>query len=310
MVKKSLLLIFVSGFFSQVVLSQGCSDAGFCTMGAMKPDQPFARKIKLRLRSIEMSLYQGRTNLQPMIYVLTADMNFSLNAKNSFQLKVPYQAVRGELANTGGIGDLSVSYTRTLISNESFEINGTIGGKIATNNANLTEDGKSLPMYYQTSLGTYDLVAGISFLSRDWLLATGIQHPFNTNGNQFVWGVWSDFPDQDIILSYPKSKDLKRGTDVMFRVERNFRYSRYNLSLGLLPIYRINKDIITDPQPGRIKLDGSEGLAMTGLVTFGYSFNVRSSVKFLYGKKFFNRKAEPDGLTRRHVITISYLYRF
>ena len=96
----------------------------------------------------------------------------------------------------------------------------------------------------------------------------------------------------------------------MFRVERNFRYSRYNLSLGLLPIYRITRDVITDPQLGRIKLDGSTGLALTGLATFGYSFNVRSSVKFLYGKKFVNRKAEPDGLTRRHVITVSYLYRF
>ena len=257
---KKLFLVIFSALFPLYVFSQGCSDAGFCTMGAMKPDQPFARKIKLRLRSIEMGIYQGKTNLQPMIYVFTADLNFSLNSRNSFQVKVPYQAVKGELANTGGIGDLSLSYSRTLFSNESFDINGTIGTKIATNNANLTKDGKPLPMYYQTSLGTYDLVAGISLLSRDWLLATGIQYPFNTIGNQFVWGAWADFPDQETIRSYPKSKDLKRGTDVMIRVERNFRYSRYNLSIGLLPIYRITKDIITDPQLGGVKFDGSDRL--------------------------------------------------
>lgn len=310
MAKKASILLFLVSFCIQIAFSQGCSDAGFCTMGAMKPDQPFARKIKLRLRSIEMGLYQGKTNLEPIIYVFTGDLNFSLNAKNSFQVKVPYQAVKGELANTDGLGDFSLSYTHTIFSTEKFDINATLGGKIASNNGNLKKDGKPLPMYYQTSLGTYDLVAGISLLSRNWLLATGIQHPFNPNGNQFVWGAWADFPDQETIRSYPKSKDLRRGTDIMIRVERNFRYSRYNLSIGLLPIYRINKDIITDPRLGRVKLEGSTGLALTGLVTFGYSFNVRSSVKFLYGKKFTNRKMEPDGLTRRHVITLSYIYRF
>ena len=39
--------------------SQGCSDAGFCTMGAMKPDQPYNKKIQLKLRSMEVSFYRG-----------------------------------------------------------------------------------------------------------------------------------------------------------------------------------------------------------------------------------------------------------
>ncbi|HEY8934158.1 MAG TPA: hypothetical protein VIM65_03025, partial [Cyclobacteriaceae bacterium] len=39
--------------------SQGCSDAGFCTMGAMKPDQPFNKKIEFKLRSMEVSFYRG-----------------------------------------------------------------------------------------------------------------------------------------------------------------------------------------------------------------------------------------------------------
>ncbi|MFN8890139.1 MAG: hypothetical protein ACK5WF_21960 [Cyclobacteriaceae bacterium] len=43
--------------------SQGCSDAGFCTMGAMKPDQPYNKKIQLKLRSMEVSFYRGTTTL-------------------------------------------------------------------------------------------------------------------------------------------------------------------------------------------------------------------------------------------------------
>src|SRR3954467_15801847 len=100
-----LLLLNLSGF------SQGCSDAGFCTMGAMKPDQPFNKKIELKLRSMELSFYRGTTTLTPIIYVATADMNFSLNAKTSFQLKLPYQAVSGRLANTSGMGDISLCFT-------------------------------------------------------------------------------------------------------------------------------------------------------------------------------------------------------
>lgn len=294
-----------------IIYPQGCSDAGFCTMGAMKPDQPFSRKVKIRLRSIEIGIYRGQTLQTPIVYIASADFNFSLNQKNSFQIKVPYQAVRGRLANTHGIGDLSLSYTRNIFHAEKYDINATAGCKIASNNSNLKQDGKPLPMYYQTSLGTYDFVAGLSFLSRDWLIATGIQHPFNTNGNQFTWAQWPDFTDTTYLHDYPAAKDLKRGTDIMMRIERNFRYSRFNVALGALPIFRITKDEITDPNTGvRQKLDGSTGLALTGLITLGYRFNVRTGIKFLFGMKFVKRQVDPDGLTRHAVMTASWYYRF
>src|SRR5688572_16976718 len=78
--------------------AQGCSDAGFCTMGAMKPDQPFNKKLELKLRSMELSFYRGTTTMTPIIYVATADMNFSLNSKSTVQVKLPYQAITGRLA--------------------------------------------------------------------------------------------------------------------------------------------------------------------------------------------------------------------
>src|SRR5205814_9405318 len=101
-----LLFYFVS--FCFFAHSQGCSDAGFCTMGAMKPDQPFNKKIKVKLRSMEMSFYRGTTTLTPIVYVATADMNFSLNRKTTFQLKVPFQHVEGRLAKTSSLSDLSL----------------------------------------------------------------------------------------------------------------------------------------------------------------------------------------------------------
>src|SRR3954467_13711718 len=112
--KIAFLVCLVAVLAPVLSFSQGCSDAGFCTMGAMKPDQPYNKKIALKLHSIELNFYRGSTTLTPVIYVATADLNFSLNNKNSVQVKLPYQAVTGRLDNTSGMGDISLCYTRNL----------------------------------------------------------------------------------------------------------------------------------------------------------------------------------------------------
>jgi hypothetical protein len=292
-------------------LAQGCSDAGFCTMGAMKPDQPFNKKVELKLRSMEISFYRGTTPLTPVIYVATADLNFSINSRTSFQVKLPYQMASGQLANTSGLGDISLCVTRNIFTSEKFDVNLTIGGKIPTNQSDKDENGFPLPMYYQTSLGTYDFITGISLINRNWLFATGIQHPFNRNENQFLWTAWEGGPeDIAYIQKYANAKELKRGTDVMLRVERNFRFSRLNFTVGLLPIFRITGDKITDNTGERIQSEGTTGMALSGILTTGYSFNVRSGVKLLLGHKIKQRDVNPDGLTREFVSTLSYYYRF
>ena len=293
-------------------LAQGCSDAGFCTMGAMKPDQPYNKRTQLKLRSFDLSFYRGTTTLTPIVYVATAEFNFSVGNKNSIQVKLPYQFVRGQLGETGSVSDISLCFTRNIYSSDQFDINLSMGGKLPTNNSNLlSAEGLPLPMYYQTSLGTYDLISGISLISRKWLFATGIQIPLNRNGNEFLWKTWeASSEDQDYILKYSQANQLQRGTDVMLRAERNFRFARFNASLGLLPIWRLNKDEITRDNGQRVKVPETSGLALSGIFTLGYNFNVRSSVRLLLGHKIVQREREPDGLTRNFVSSIGYSYRF
>lgn len=313
-----LTLAVLSGLFFNA-LAQGCSDAGFCTMGAMKPDQPFNKKVPIKLRSMEVSFYRGTTTLSPIVFVANLDMSFNIiDNKTFFQIKLPYQAVNGNFGNTGGLGDISYCLTRNLYASEKFDISFTVGGKLPSNNSNLKDDkfNLPLPMYYQTSLGTYDAIAGISLVSRKWLLATGIQHPFNKNSNHFQWSDWDPVYKNgegvDYVHKYNKAYNLKRGTDVMLRIERNFRFSRFNFTAGLLPIFRINKDEIEDPAgwSTRVKLDGTTGMALSGIVTAGYSFNVKTGVRLLFGHKIVQRDVNPDGLTRNMVTTLSYFYRF
>jgi hypothetical protein len=307
--------IVVLAAFSFVVVhsasAQGCSDAGFCTMGAMKPDQPFNKKVELKLRAMEISFYRGTTALTPIIYVATADLNFSLNRKNTFQVKLPYQAITGRLANTSGLGDVSLSFTRNLISQERFDINVSVGTKLPSNSSDKSVDGFPLPMYYQTSLGTYDFISGISMITKNWLFATGIQVPLNKNNNQFLWESWRGSNESQVYIEkYNIANQLKRGTDVMLRVERNFRFSQFNFSAGLLPIYRVTRDVVENADGVRAKVEKGKGLAMSAIVTAGYSLDVRNGIRLLVGHKLVQREINPDGLTRELVTTISYTYRF
>src|SRR5690606_3802589 len=186
-----LLVLLISA--NSIAYSQGCSDAGFCTMGAMKPDQPFNKKVPIKLRSMELSFYRGSSTISPVIYVATLDMSFNVIDNKTFvQVKLPYQAVNGNFGSTSSLRDISFCVTRSLYSSERFAIGVTLGGKSTTNGSNPQDDGpgNSLPMYYQPSLGTYDACAGISLVNRKWLFATAIQHPFYANGNQFTGGDW------------------------------------------------------------------------------------------------------------------------
>lgn len=309
--KKRILIAFLVLAASHLAGAQGCSDAGFCTMGAMKPDQPYNKKVQVRLRSMEVSFYRGTTTLTPIVYVATADMNFSLTAKSTFQVKLPYQAITGQLANTGGLGDISLCYTRNILSEDAFDVNLSFGAKIPSNKSDKSINGFPLPMYYQTSLGTYDAIAGLSVINRKWLFATGVQIPLNENNNQFLWGRWAGSGEDPLYIErYAKANQLKRGTDVMLRVERNFRLSRFNMSLGLLPIYRITRDNIVEANGTNTRSKDAQGLALSGILTLGYSFNVRTGIKLLAGHKIVQRKVNPDGLTRELVTSVTYFYRF
>lgn len=317
----SIIILLCLLLIHPLVWAQGCSDAGFCTMGAMKPNQTFNKKLDIRLQSIEISQGYGFTKFGTHIWATTLDANFSFNTKTAFQVKLPYMFTSGRLGDTHGLSDISLSLTRNVFNNEKYQIGITFGTKIPTNRSNLTnrETGAPLPMYYQTSLGSYDLIFGASLISRNCLFAVGYQQALNANNNEFTRNLLpSDDGSFAIIpearLLYPPAPQIIRGKDVMLRIERNFRFARFNFFVGVLPIYRITKDQIVLPTTGRrVEVQGSDGLAFTVLTGLGYQFSTKSGIKLLYGKKELDgisRITNPDGLSREWVASVGYLYRF
>jgi hypothetical protein len=196
--------------------------------------------------------------------------------------------------------------------------------KIPSNESDLESQGRKkplseglvLPMYYQVSLGSWDIVAGASLINENWLIAIGIQDALTANDNTFKWSDWDPpvYPSESYIRKYPRATKLKRGTDIMLRVERNFRFARYNINVGLLPIYRITQDQILEDPMGEgdvyIKVENTTGLALSALGGFGYHLNVNNTIKLTFGRKITQRKVNPDGLTRHDVMIVAYQYRF
>lgn len=307
--RKLLVLLLVVGSLRS--LGQGCSDAGFCTMGAMKPDQNFSREINFKLRSIGIQYYRGKTTLTPIIDAVTLEVNLGINAISAVQIKLPYQKVSGTLGQTEGLGDISLSYTRTLFQKKTWDLNLSVGGKIPTGDSRKrAENGLTLPMYYQTTLGSYDIIGGLSIISRKWLIAAGYQQALTSNSNDFTYGEWVRFLDKEYLGGYDVGIGLRRGTDVMLRVERNFRFLNYSFNLGVLPIYRVTKDqgiIRTRENGAQIT---TTGLALSTLGGFTYHFDVSNSVKLIYGYKLIDRNTNPDGLTRDWVFNATYEIRF
>ncbi len=313
-----LLLTFL---LFRLSFGQGCSDAGFCTMGAMKPDQNYNTKAKYKLNSLSISQYRGKTTLSPINYTTTIEANISILDKTQVQVKLPYTYIKGNLGTSSGLGDISISATRLLHQADNYKLSFTLGAKIPTNNSTQKGDkvftipdttvSRTLPMYYQTSLGSFDVVTGISLVSKKWLFAAGYQQALTRNKNDFKWGEWRDYPSKAYLEKHPRATHLLRGIDVMLRAERNWRFSRWNFSIGALPIWRITKDSRRSVNLEKeIKVDKTTGMALSILAGAGYQFNVNHGLKFIYGKKITDREVNPDGLTRHAVLSITYYANF
>lgn len=315
--KKPYFLLLFSFFAITTAFGQGCSDAGFCTMGAMRPDQHYGKKIKIKLRSFEFNQYVGISRFGDVIHSTTAEFNLSITEKLGGQLKMPYTYMTGPLGNNQGTGDISLSLTHNIVQKYNYSISLSVGAKIPTTNGNTQRnEGVSLPMYYQTSLGTYDFIAGVSLITRKWLFATGYQQVIhNANENNFFWGPYKPLGLFEESQVYHPSIALERGRDIMFRVERNFRFSKFNLYLGLLDVWRLNRDKVTSPASGeRVDVAGDEGTsnghALTLLWGGGFHFTTKSSVKLLIGNRIIKRHFNPDGLSRELVLSAGYVFKF
>lgn len=303
MIKKIITACFI--FSSGYSIAQGCSDAGFCTLGNLNPLHQKTGKQKLTIGITNGIGDEG-------VYVLTPSLkyDYKINSAWEIQAKLTSNYSSGNLGSAFGLGDLFINAQHTFNAASKWKTSLLIGTKLPLNNANLMVNGKSLPMQYQSSLGTVDAIAGLSITNNKWLFATAVQLPLtHHNGNQFLPSTFGNAA----ALKYPASNNFNRKADILLRA--NYEISatkKFNLNVGLLSIYHIANDSYKDALVSNdyIEIKGSKGITLNLTTAASFMLSKKITIGFLAGAPVAVRDVRPDGLTRSFSLNTDLIFNF
>jgi hypothetical protein len=300
---KFTLIFILSIPLCGLVYSQGCSDAGFCTIPTIKSASPadsaFRLKNHLKLGSAYGIAQYGVSVITPYV-----EYNGELGNKISTAVKVLYGIHAGDLALTHGLADIIASVDYQVIRNAKV----VLGIKVPFNRADKKKDGLPLPMAYQTSLGTTDIILGIAVAGKYFSLTTAWQQPFIQNKNEFLP---EEYPIGLLTDNYIPTRGFQRKGDVLLRVSHiaNFRNNKLSLISGILPIYHLGNDTYVDSTGQRFEIYGSKGLTLNLNLFLQYKLNESNSIEISAGAPIISREVRPDGLNQ-FSIGVEYVIHF
>ncbi len=317
----ALLIILMALLIPAGSHAQGCSDAGVCTagpIGEMDPILHDSLPASPVLRHFaRMTASYGIGERRTSVVQSIAEVGF----RGDFfgvQIRVPYMAVWGDLGNNSGVGDPVVTLSFPFRLGEKNRFEAITGAKFPANRANASVDGRPLPMPYQTSLGTTDLLAGIQFRRGRITAAIAYQHVAQQlNANEFTPAMWMDNMDA---LGYFPSDGLVRADDAVIRLQYAIPRGRVIVQPGLLAIYHMAEDERIEARPNPVPsnlpimqlatVPGSEGLTLNLTLDARYRIDDAWSLELSYGSPVIVREQRPDGLTRFMVMNLSVTHRF
>lgn len=311
---KKILYIVLLIFVIEKLPAQGCSDAGICTLGSsLKKDQAFD-KFSF---AINQTLGSAEQNVK--VYNSQIEISKSLFKKAQVQLKLPYIFTQGNLANTQGLGDISASFTYQYYQKNDWSINYTLGFKLGVNAADKAFEIQlpanntmmmALPMVYQTSLGTHDILLGADArYKKVWRFALGFQMPIvQFNKNNFEASLAQNTPNAS---AYFTSNKLMRRPDALLRIDRSVAIGkRFQANAGLIAVYHLLHDRVYDiNNTASYAVHGSKGLTLNYAVSGTYSINKNFELSFRFAQPLIVRKTRPEGLTRHYVVGLELKYR-
>lgn len=292
-----LLLISTTNF----AYSQGCSDAGFCTANSFKPDAHNHSDTKNQFK-IGISAGQADNNIS--VFGNYLEYNRSFNDKISADIKVSSLLQTGNLNTAFGLSDILLTANYKV--NNSVQL--TLGSKIPLTDGNKKINNVVVPMDYQSSLGTFDLIAGIGFSVKKLQLATALQLPLTQNSNTFISEI---YPDGALFSKFQSTNQFKRSGDILIRASYPFEVSKkLTITPSLLPIYHLSEDKFTDISGIQRTIKGSDGFTLNGNVYLDYNLNDKNALQLGLATPFLVRDIRPDGLTRKFVANLEYKIRF
>ncbi len=293
-----IIIILILSFPVLQTFSQGCSDAGICTIKSFKPGVQLTDGVK-GIKSFGVSVGGADHNIFIISPYISAASR--LGERFSIDVKLNFQLNTGNGISNSGFGDPFVNL------NYHPSINWTITGGIKVDlfgNDDAEYKGKPLPLDYQTSLGTMDIIAGAGFKTSDWQFVLGYQYPLTKSENKFTPEAWST---DSLFSTFQNTFLLKRKSDVMFRVARPMMLNeKITFTPSLLSIYHVGDDEYFVPGEGYKPIIGSNGLTINASLFVDLKLGEKSGLGISTGFPILVRKVRPDGLTRSFVLAIEY----
>jgi hypothetical protein len=281
---------------------QGCSDAGFCTINSFKPNN--TDSTKLLNNQFKVGAFFGKADNSISVYGTYLEYNRQLNKRFGLDAKLTTLAQNGNGINAFGLSDIFLNANYKASKKFKF----TLGTKIPLSDASKTHKNLPLPMDYQASLGTFDLILGIGYEIKKIQFVAAIQQPLTQNGNQFIA---TNYPINSELRTFQSTSKFERSGDVLLRVSYPINVtSKLKLTPSILPIYHLTNDKYTDEFNVKKEIKGSQGLTLNGNAYLDYEINSRSIIQLNLGMPFIVRDARPDGLTRSFIGNLEYRIKF
>lgn len=281
---------------------QGCSDAGFCTINTFKPNS--SDSTKTTSHQLKAGIFYGDADNSIFVYGGYLEYNRQINRTVGVDIKVTSIAQDGNGISVFGLSDLFLN--ANFQATEKIKL--TLGTKIPLSSSNKMLNSLPLPMDYQPSLGTVDLIAGIGYDLSKLQLVAAIQQPLTQNKNEFLA---SAYPANSKIREFQSTNRFKRSGDILLRASYPIPISnKIKVTPSTLPIYHLSKDKYTDEQNVERVINGSQGLTLNGNAYVDYQLGSNSTLQLNVGMPFIVRDVRPDGLTRSFIANIEYRFRF
>lgn len=289
--------------FSTKLFSQGCSDAGFCSLqSATIPTHEQTQFV-----AVSAGYAAGFEDLKYTNASL--EYGFVANKNWRFGSKLTFVNAEGTLGNNSGLGDLILSSNYALSKNNAQDWQFLLATKIPLGTANNKNDGGfALPLDYQNSLGTLDLIIGANLvLDKTWELGSGFQIPI-------VRSSINEFETTAISSSnkFVNTKNYSRKADVLIRFGYfyNLQKTKLQLKPNILAIYHLANDTFQLIENQTVDIVGSKGLTLNGGLVSTYMVSTKTQLELTAAMPFVVRDVRPDGLTRSFVVNLQYKISF
>lgn len=296
------ILVLLIFFSFKISYSQGCSDAGLCTIDMNHSDTKSSLNYNY---SVGLGLGEQST----LINTYKMSLFYSPIDNVTIFTSLPFSVISGGITNTNGVGDIDFGLQYSLIIDEDNSLKYSMSLKTS-----IDREAKHLvfpsgiadplPMVYHPSLGNDNFIVVVDYQYQKYTISAGALIPLSQpNNNKFVANSDLEIKTTPLIFDeYLTSAGLERTSDLMLRVIRELYQTKdITFSAGINPIFRTGNNKVSFQENGIdkiLEIEKSGGLTLNLLADVNYKFSSTNTLSFSIGVPVITRTNQNDGLLR------------